>query len=142
MDNFKEPIELDMTQAEKSALIQVMRQMESGEIVYQPGDCNTSFYADAIIADKAFNINAYGNEKDGKMLGCIGFWMGIDMGMTWEGARDYVGKQQQDTTKLHDLLWSNLDGNLKPDMVAKTIRSFLETGFVDWDIGYLTQDNH
>jgi hypothetical protein len=142
MDIFKMPEELDMTQQEKSALVAVMHQMESGEIVYQSSDRNTSFYAGNIVSDKAFNMDAFGNEKDGKMLGCIGFWMGIEMGMTWVNAREYVDKQHKDTTKLHQLLWDNLDPSLKPDMVAKTIRNFLETGIVDWQIGYLTQDPH
>jgi hypothetical protein len=143
MDNFKEPTELDMTQAEKSALIQVMRMMESGEIAYQPSSMSI-FDTDTPVDAKSFNMNTAGIKDYGSnnMIGCIGFWIGIEMGLDYIDAKEYVFKQQDDTTKLRDLLWSNLDGNLKPDMVAKTIRNFLQTGIVDWEIGYLTQDNH
>jgi hypothetical protein len=143
MDNFKIPEELDMTQAEKSALIQVMRMMESGEMIWQPN--TPGLFADETpIAAKAFNMNSAGNKRfySDDMIGCIGFWMGIEMGLSYDDAKEYVYKQQHDTTKLRQLLWGQLDGNLKPDMVAKTIRNFLETGVVDWEIGYLTQDNH
>ena len=142
MDIFKMPEELDMTQQEKTALITVMHMMESGELVYQFGSRNTGFFNADITADKAFNINAFGSQKDSKLLGCIGFWMGIEMGMSLPDAREYVEKQQYDTTKLRQLLWGNLDPSLKPDMVAKTIHNFLETGVVDWQVGYLTQDPH
>jgi hypothetical protein len=143
MDNFKTPEELDMTQAEMPALIAVMHQMESGEMVYQPSSLSI-FDSEVPVAKKSFNMNVAGVVDYGSnnMIGCIGFWMGIMMGLDYFNAKEYVFKQQDDTTKLRGLLWSNLDGNLKPDMVAKTIRNFLETGVVDWEIGYLTQDNH
>lgn len=141
MDIFKKPKELDMTEAEVPALIAVMHQMESGEIVYQP-PTQSLFMDDKPAGPKAFNINAAGAVSGEGQIGCIGFYMGIEMGMSPLDARDYIFKQQQDTTKLAQLLWGNLDANLKPDMVAKTIRNFLQTGVVDWQVGYLTQDNH
>ncbi len=143
MDNFKTPEELDMTQAEMPALIAVMHQMESGEMVWQPNSLSI-FDSEVPVAAKSFNMNAAGVKDYGSnnMIGCIGFWMGIEMGMDYYDAREYLFKQEQDTTKLRQLLWGNIDSNLKPDMVAKTIRNFLETGVVDWEVGYLTQDNH
>jgi hypothetical protein len=130
MDIFKTPEELDMTQQEKSALIIVMHQMESGQLIHDPA----AFPMWTNPTAKKFNMFS---QRE-----CVGYWMGIQMGMGSSDASTYVFKQENDTTKLRELIWGNTDRSITPDMAAKVIRNFLETGVVDWQIGYLTQDAH
>jgi hypothetical protein len=134
--NFKTAKELNVSEQEHAALIDVLGRLERGELKH----CTENFFEESYGNYFNMNYTYLCKQSSCGTMGCIGGWVGVLLGVE---PTDYVyaheGEEGYEDTSLADLYFPRdtrgvmlpLDG-ITAELAAIALRNKLTTGKANW----------
>lgn len=130
--NFKSAADLEITEAQKAALIKTLVLLETGRLTHAPYDGRLSdTYREPGAFTGHFNMGRWRAQQDCGTVCCIA------------GTAELIGRVQFSThtgDALGDLFWAHGRGidykitDITPSQAATALRSYLTTGDARWDL--------